>query len=263
MHRIKAILFDIDDTLYDLSIPFKEAFREFFPGEEMDLEGAFLASRKYSDRIYDRSLSGEISMEEMYIYRLGNAFRDYGKIIDGATALQFQSVYEKRQHEIRMTGEMERMLEELSRKMTLGIITNGPSEHQRDKVRALGVERWIPMERIWISGDLGVGKTVFTQGFASGLGITEPVNSPTFTIVQQYEEGRLPLYHFDVYRIGDVEEMDEIGYEDCFYGEGVCLIEWSTLIQEILPEDAIHITIEKDLEKGFDYRRIQMEREKV
>ena len=114
-----------------------------------------------------------------------------------------------------------------------------------------------------LNGDLGVGKTVFTQGFASGLGITEPVNSPTFTIVQQYEEGRLPLYHFDVYRIGDVEEMDEIGYEDCFYGEGVCLIEWSTLIQEILPEDAIHITIEKDLEKGFDYRRIQMEREKV
>ncbi len=155
---LKAILFDIDDTLYDLSIPFKEAFREFFPGEKMDLEGAFLASRKYSDLIYDRSLSGEISMAEMYIYRLGNAFQDYGKIIDGPTALQFQSVYEKRQHEIRMTEEMERMLEELSRKMTLGIITNGPSEHQRDKVRALGVERWIPMERIWISGDLGVGK---------------------------------------------------------------------------------------------------------
>ena len=114
-----------------------------------------------------------------------------------------------------------------------------------------------------LDGDLGVGKTVFSKGFACGLGITEPVNSPTFTIVQQYEEGRLPLYHFDVYRIGDVEEMDEIGYEDCFYGEGVCLIEWSTLIQEILPEDAIHITIEKDLEKGFDYRQIQMEREKV
>ena len=158
MHRIKAILFDIDDTLYDLSIPFKEAFREFFPGEEMDLEGAFLASRKYSDRIYDRSLSGEISMEEMYIYRLGNAFRDYGKIIDGATALQFQSVYEKHQHNIHMTGEMEGLLEKLSKKTTLGIITNGPSEHQRDKVRALGLERWIPMERIWISGDLGIGK---------------------------------------------------------------------------------------------------------
>ena len=116
---------------------------------------------------------------------------------------------------------------------------------------------------ISLTGDLGVGKTVFTQGLAKGLGIEEPVNSPTFTIVQVYEEGRLPLYHFDVYRIGDIEEMDEIGYEDYFYGEGVCLIEWSTLIQEILPEDAIHITIEKDLEKGFDYRRIQMEREKV
>lgn len=129
MHRIKAILFDIDDTLYDLSIPFKEAFREFFPGEEMDLEGAFLASRKYSDRIYDRSLSGEISMEEMYIYRLGNAFRDYGKIIDGATALQFQSVYEKHQHNIRMTGEMEGLLEKLSKKTTHWNLTNGPSEH--------------------------------------------------------------------------------------------------------------------------------------
>ena len=112
-------------------------------------------------------------------------------------------------------------------------------------------------------GDLGVGKTVFTQGIAKGLGITEPINSPTFTIVQVYEEGRMPFYHFDVYRIGDIEEMDEIGYEDCFYGEGVCLIDCSTLIQEILPEDAIHITIEKDLEKGFDYRRIQMERDKV
>lgn len=107
-----------------------------------------------------------------------------------------------------------------------------------------------------LDGDLGVGKTVFTQGFAAGLGIDGPVNSPTFTIVQQYEEGRLPLYHFDVYRIGDVSEMDEIGYEDCFYGEGVCLIEWSQLIPEILPEQVICICIEKDLEQGFDYRRI-------
>ena len=139
--------------------------------------------------------------------------------------------------------------------------THGPKE-TFEIGKKLGLEAK-PGEVYCLDGDLGVGKTVFTQGFASGLGITEPVNSPTFTIVQQYEEGRLPLYHFDVYRIGDVEEMDEIGYEDCFYGEGVCLIEWSTLIQEILPEDAIHITIEKDLEKGFDYRRIQMEREKV
>lgn len=108
-------------------------------------------------------------------------------------------------------------------------------------------------------GDLGVGKTVFTQGFARGLGITGPVSSPTFTIVQVYDEGRLPFYHFDVYRIGDVEEMDEIGYEDCFYGEGVSLIEWANLIEEILPEHYRRVTIEKDLEKGFDYRRITIE----
>lgn len=108
-------------------------------------------------------------------------------------------------------------------------------------------------------GDLGVGKTVFTQGVASGLGITEPVNSPTFTIVQVYEEGRLPFYHFDVYRIGDIEEMDEIGYEDYFYGNGVTMIEWANLIVEILPEHYREIRIEKDLEKGFDYRKITIE----
>ena len=110
-----------------------------------------------------------------------------------------------------------------------------------------------------LTGDLGVGKTVFTQGVASGLGITEPVNSPTFTIVQVYEEGRLPFYHFDVYRIGDIEEMEEIGYDEYFFGEGICLIEWAELIEEILPENRISITIEKDLSRGFDYRRITIE----
>ena len=105
-------------------------------------------------------------------------------------------------------------------------------------------------------GDLGVGKTVLTQGLAKGLSIDEPINSPTFTIVQVYEEGRLPLYHFDVYRIGDVEEMDEIGYEDYFYGDGLTMIEWANLIEEILPVNRIDITIEKDLEKDFDYRKI-------
>ena len=107
-------------------------------------------------------------------------------------------------------------------------------------------------------GDLGVGKTILTKGFAEGLGITEPVSSPTFTIVQVYEEGRMPFYHFDVYRIGDIEGMDEIGYEDCFFGEGVCLVEWANLIEEIMPEETIWITIEKDLDKGFDYRRIEV-----
>lgn len=110
-----------------------------------------------------------------------------------------------------------------------------------------------------LNGDLGVGKTVFTQGIAKGLGIEEPVNSPTFTIVQIYEEGRIPFYHFDVYRIGDVEEMDEIGYEDYFFGEGLCIIEWAELVIDIIPNNAKKITIEKDLEKGFDYRRITIE----
>ena len=107
-------------------------------------------------------------------------------------------------------------------------------------------------------GELGVGKTVFTQGLAAGLGIGEPVSSPTFTIVQIYEEGRLPFYHFDVYRIGDVEEMEEIGFEDYIYGEGVSLIEWANLIEEILPEHYTEIKIEKNLENGFDYRRISI-----
>jgi len=117
----------------------------------------------------------------------------------------------------------------------------------------------MPGEVYTLIGDLGVGKTVFTQGVAKGLGITEHVNSPTFTIVQIYEEGRLPFYHFDVYRIGDVEEMEEIGYQDCFYGEGICLIEWANLIEEILPDHYRQITIEKDLEKGFDYRKITLQ----
>ena len=97
-----------------------------------------------------------------------------------------------------------------------------------------------------------------SQGFAAGLGITEPVSSPTFTIVQTYDEGRIPFYHFDVYRIGDVSEMDEIGYEDYFYGNGICFIEWANLIEEILPEHYTEIRIEKNLEKGMDYRLITM-----
>ena len=108
-------------------------------------------------------------------------------------------------------------------------------------------------------GDLGVGKTVFTQGVARGLGISEAVASPTFTILQLYEEGRIPFYHFDVYRIGDVGEMEEIGYEDYFYGKGLCMIEWANLIEEILPPRRYEVTIEKDLEKGFDYRKITIQ----
>lgn len=128
-------------------------------------------------------------------------------------------------------------------------------EETYDLGRKMGQEAK-PGEVYTLVGDLGVGKTVFTQGVAAGLGITEPVNSPTFTIVQEYEQGRIPFYHFDVYRIGDVEEMDEIGFEDYVYGDGLTMIEWANLIQELLPMNRKDILIEKDLEKGFDYRRI-------
>ena len=123
-------------------------------------------------------------------------------------------------------------------------------------------EEALPGQIIAINGDLGVGKTVLTKGLAEGLGITEPVCSPTFTIVQIYDEGRLPLYHFDVYRITDPEEMEEIGYEDYFFGQGVCLVEWAELIHDLMPENTIWIRIKKDLQKGFDYRRIEVTYEK-
>lgn len=110
-----------------------------------------------------------------------------------------------------------------------------------------------------LEGDLGVGKTVFAKGFACGLGISEPITSPTFTIIQEYEDGRIPFYHFDAYRIADVEEMYELGYEGYFFGQGVCLIEWASLIQEILPEDCHTVKIEKDLERGFQFRWITID----
>lgn len=130
------------------------------------------------------------------------------------------------------------------------------------ETRALGMrlaQKAEPGQVYALIGDLGVGKTVFTQGMAGGLGIGEPVNSPTFTILQVYEEGRIPFYHFDVYRIAEPEEMDEIGYEDYFFGDGVCLVEWANLIEELMPEHTIRITIEKDLTRGFDFRRITVE----
>lgn len=128
--------------------------------------------------------------------------------------------------------------------------------------RHLG-ERAAAGEVYTLIGDLGAGKTVFAQGVAKGLGIEEPVSSPTFTILQVYEDGRLPLYHFDAYRIGDPEEMEEIGYEDCIYGTGVCLIEWAGLIEEILPEHYREIRIHKDLSKGPDFRKITITEKRV
>lgn len=133
-----------------------------------------------------------------------------------------------------------------------------------EETYALGVtigQEAVPGAVYALLGDLGVGKTVFTKGVAAGLEVKEPISSPTFTIVQVYESGKLPFYHFDVYRISDVDEMEEIGYEDYFYGEGVSFVEWANLIEEIMPEETITIRIEKDLSKGFDYRRITVEKE--
>lgn len=135
--------------------------------------------------------------------------------------------------------------------------TNSPEE-TFDLGRRMGADAK-PGQIYTLNGALGAGKTIFTKGMAAGLGIEEPVSSPTFTIVQEYSGGRLPLYHFDVYRIGEPEEMEEIGYDDYFFGEGVCLIEWAELIRELLPERVISVSIEKDLEKGFDYRLIHIE----
>ena len=137
-------------------------------------------------------------------------------------------------------------------------IETGSEQETFELGKKLG-ESAMPGQIYALCGDLGVGKTVLTKGIAAGLGITEPVCSPTFTILQVYEEGRLPFYHFDVYRIDDILEMDEIGYEDYFFGEGLCMIEWADLIKEILPEYCRTITIEKDLSKGLDYRKITVE----
>ena len=115
--------------------------------------------------------------------------------------------------------------------------------------RAFG-EKAGPGEIYCLDGDLGAGKTVFAQGFARGLNVAEAVNSPTFTIVNVYESGRIPLYHFDLYRIEEPEEMEEIGYEDYFFGEGVCLVEWSELVPEIIPEHARHIHLNRSRKEG-------------
>lgn len=114
----------------------------------------------------------------------------------------------------------------------------------------------VPNEIICLNGDLGVGKTVFAKGFGAGLGITEPMSSPTFTILHEYHSGRLPLYHFDVYRVGDADEMEETGFYDFISAGGVTLIEWAERIRDVIPPEALQVTIEKDPEKGFDYRKI-------
>lgn len=136
------------------------------------------------------------------------------------------------------------------------IIKNSNSTEETYQIGYRLAESAQPGDVFCLVGDLGVGKTVFSQGFGAGLGIEDAINSPTFTIVQVYDEGRLPFYHFDVYRIGDEEELFEIGFEEMTQGEGVSLIEWANLIPGSLPEHYTEIIIEKELEQGFDYRRV-------
>ncbi len=112
---------------------------------------------------------------------------------------------------------------------------------------------------ICLDGELGVGKTIFAKGIAAGLGIIEDITSPTFTLVQSYETEENILHHFDVYRISDESEMEDIGYEEYFFSDAICLIEWSKLIEALIPDDAIHVIIKKNIEKGFDYRNIIIE----
>ena len=138
------------------------------------------------------------------------------------------------------------------------IIETFSQEETKEFARSLG-EAASPGDVFALSGDLGVGKTVFAKGMAEGLGITEPVSSPTFTILQEYTSGRIPFYHFDVYRVEEPEEMEETGFDDAIFGEGVSLVEWAELISDIMPQHYTQILIEKEPEKGFDYRKITLE----
>lgn len=156
---MKAILFDVDDTLYDLSEPFCNAYTELYGQTDQSLlEEIFLTSRKYSDEVYNEALSGKITMEEMYIYRVQKAFAEFEKKITDADALEFQNVYEKYQFKISLSRTMRQLLEECRKRWILGVITNGPTNHQWDKINTLGLTQYIPKENIFVSGQLGVSK---------------------------------------------------------------------------------------------------------
>ncbi len=157
--RKTAILFDVDDTLYDQTVPFKEAYAQYF-GENPAVPAAVIypVTRKYSDQVYSQAMSGKITMEEMYIYRVQKAFEEFGVSITDEEALEFQEIYADRQHHIHMSPLMEEILDYCSGKAELGIITNGPSKHQWNKVKSLQAERWIPHENIFVSADVGAEK---------------------------------------------------------------------------------------------------------
>jgi len=110
-----------------------------------------------------------------------------------------------------------------------------------------------------LTGNLGVGKTVFSKGFAQGLLLEEDITSPTFTIVNEYKNGRLPFYHFDVYRLESSDDIFDLGFDEYIFGDGVCLVEWAEIIKEAIPQNAVWVTIEKNLSKGENYRLIKID----
>lgn len=153
-----TLLFDVDDTLCDQTWPFREAARERSLPEGLDLAAVFAASRQYSDEVFLASVRGEITMEEMYIYRVKHALADFGVKITDAEALDFQKVYAAAQKSIRLSPVMEELLRGLMGRAKLGVVTNGPAAHQWEKVTSLGLTRFIPRENILVSGDLGTAK---------------------------------------------------------------------------------------------------------
>lgn len=155
---MRAILFDVDDTLYDQVQPFRRAYEKLYKKENEDIDRIFVASRKYGDEVFEASARGLITMEQMYIYRVREAFREYNLFISEEAALTFQRYYQEFQMDIRMSAEIEEMLSNLKGRVKLGLITNGPTEHQWDKVRALGLTRWIPVQNVLISGEAGAAK---------------------------------------------------------------------------------------------------------
>lgn len=159
MIRRKAVLFDVDDTLYDQTVPFMEAYADFFGSvAPVPAEAVCPVMRQYSNQVYSRALAGEITLEEVYTYRMTKAMETFGVTITEKEALAFQNIYAGRQKQIHLSGRMEEILEYCSERAELGIITNGPSGHQWNKVKSLGVERWIPHENIFVSADVGAQK---------------------------------------------------------------------------------------------------------
>ena len=192
MIRKKAILFDVDDTLYDQTVPFKEAYSEYFGDKPaVSAEVIYPVTRKYSDQVYHQAMMGEITMEEVYIYRLQKAFEEFGIWIRDKEALEFQAMYAERQRHIHMSLLMEEILAYCSERAKLGIITNGPSEHQWNKVKSLKAERWIPHENIFVSADVGVLKP--------DRGIFD------------YAKRSMNLEDMDVWFVGDAFELDVKG----------------------------------------------------